>query len=46
MMDRVLARLPFVFAYLDDILLASQSLEHHEKDVEEVFATSCHFGGD
>ncbi len=36
-MDWVLAGLPFVFIYLDDIIVASKSLEHHEKDVEEVF---------
>jgi hypothetical protein len=37
MMDRVLAGLPFVFVYLDDIIVASKSLEQHEKDVEDVF---------
>jgi hypothetical protein len=37
MMDRVLAGLPFVFVYLDDIIVASKTLEQHEKDVEEVF---------
>ncbi len=36
-MDRVLAGLPFVFIYLDDIIVASKSSEQHEKDVEEVF---------
>ncbi len=38
-MDRVLARLSFVFIYLDDITVASKSMEQHQKDVEEVF---CH----
>ncbi len=37
MMDWVLAEFPIVFAYLDDIVVASKSLEQHEKDVEEVF---------
>jgi hypothetical protein len=37
MMDRIFAGLPFVFVYLDDIIVASKSLEQHEKDVEEVF---------
>ncbi len=37
MMDWVLAELPIVFAYQDDIVVASKSLEQHEKDVEEVF---------
>jgi hypothetical protein len=33
MMDRVLAGLPFVFVYLDDIIVANKSLEQHEKEV-------------
>ncbi len=36
-MDRVLAGFPFVFVYLDDIIVTSKSLEQHGKDVEEVF---------
>jgi hypothetical protein len=35
--DRVLAGFPFVFVYLDDIIVTSKSLEQHGKDVEEVF---------
>ncbi len=37
MMDRLLDGLPFNFVYLDDIIVASKSLEQHEKIVEEVF---------
>jgi hypothetical protein len=37
MMDQVLAGLPFIFVYLDDIIVASKSMEQHQKDVEEVF---------
>jgi hypothetical protein len=37
MMDRVLAGLPFVYVYLDDIIVAIKSMEQHQKDVEEVF---------
>jgi hypothetical protein len=36
-MDRVLARLAFAFVYLDDIIIASPSMEQHQQDVEEVF---------
>jgi hypothetical protein len=36
-MDWVLAELPIVFVYQDDIVVASKPLEQHEKDVEEVF---------
>jgi hypothetical protein len=37
MMDRVLARLPFDFVCLDDIIVTSKSLEQHQNDVEKVF---------
>jgi hypothetical protein len=36
-MDRVLAGLAFAFVYLDDIIIASPSMEQHQLDVEEVF---------
>jgi len=36
MMDRVMAGLPFVFVYLNDIIVASKSMEQHQRDVEEV----------
>jgi hypothetical protein len=37
MIDRALARLRFIFVHLYDIIVASKSLEQHEKDVEGVF---------
>jgi hypothetical protein len=37
LMDRVLARLSFAFVYLNDIIIASPSVEQHQRDVEEVF---------
>jgi cleavage and polyadenylation specificity factor subunit 1 len=37
LMDRILQDLPFVFTYLDDILIASRSAEQHMKHLEEVF---------
>jgi hypothetical protein len=37
LMDRVLAGLAFAFVYLDDIIIASPSIEQHRQDVEEVF---------
>jgi hypothetical protein len=36
-MDRVLAGLAFAFVYLDDIIIASPSMEQHQRDMEEVF---------
>jgi hypothetical protein len=36
-MDRVLAGLAFAFVYLDDIIIASPSMEQHQRDVEEDF---------
>ena len=37
LMDRVLAGLAFAFVYLDDIIIASPSMEQHQGDMEEVF---------
>ena len=37
LMDRVLAGLAFAFVYLDYIIIASPSMEQHQRDVEEVF---------
>jgi len=36
-MDRVLAGLSFAIVYLNDIIIASPSMEQHQRDVEEVF---------
>ena len=37
LMDRVLQNLPFVFVYLDDILIASPSLAAHAVHVRQLF---------
>jgi hypothetical protein len=37
LMDRVLARLAFAFVYLDNIIIASPSMEQHQQDMKEVF---------
>lgn len=38
LMDQVLAGLPFVFVYLDDILVASKSPKEHEDHLTQVFS--------
>jgi hypothetical protein len=37
LMDQVLAGLAFAFVYLDHIIIASPSMDQHQRDVEEVF---------
>ncbi len=37
LMDWVLAGMAFAFLYLDDIIIASPSIEQNQQDVEEVF---------
>jgi hypothetical protein len=37
LMDQFLAGLAFSFVYLDDIIIASPSMQQHQRDVEEVF---------
>ncbi len=37
LMDRMLAGPAFTFIYLDDITIASPSMEQHQRNVEEVF---------
>merc|ERR1712002_587853 len=39
LMDEILGDLPRVFVYIDDILVASESLEQHLEDLEAVFKT-------
>ena len=38
LMDSVTAQLKRVFVYLDDVLVASESAEHHESDLRQLFA--------
>ena len=37
LMDRILGDVPHTFVYLDDILIASDSMEQHLEDLERVF---------
>ena len=37
LMDKILGDVPHTFVYLDDILIASESMEEHVKDLERVF---------
>ena len=37
LMDQIFGSIPFVFVYIDDILVASESPEQHLKDLEVVF---------
>ena len=37
LMDRILGDIPHTFVYLDDILIASESVEQHLEDLERVF---------
>ena len=39
LMDAILGDLPRIFVYIDDILVASSSMEEHLADLESVFAT-------
>ena len=38
LMDEILGDIPHVFVYIDDILIASETLEEHLKDLRTVFA--------
>ena len=37
LMDKILGDIPHTFVYLDDILIASESMEQHLEDLERVF---------
>ena len=36
-MDSLFKHLPFVFCYLDDIIIASHTLEEHHEHLEQIF---------
>ena len=42
--DRVVRDLPFVFVYLDDILVASENPEQHETHLRQLFASLRDYG--
>ena len=42
--DEVLRGLPFVFAYIDDILIASSSPKEHQQHIQEIFKRLENFG--
>ncbi len=44
MMDRILAGLPFLYCYLDDLRIASLDLDTHMQHLRQVFARLQEFG--
>ena len=44
LMDSVTSKLRGVFVYLDDVLVASKSAEHHERDLRQLFIKLREFG--
>jgi hypothetical protein len=36
-MDRLFKQLPFVFCYLDDLIIASHTLEEHHEHLRQIF---------
>jgi hypothetical protein len=36
-MDSVFKQLPFVFCYLDDLIIASHTLEEHQEHLRQIF---------
>ena len=43
-MDEVLSGLPFAYAYVDDVLIASHTLEEHERHLDIVFTRLAEYG--
>ena len=43
-MDQVLRGLPFVFCYIDDLLISSSSLEEHLSHLRQVFSRLQEYG--
>ena len=44
LMDEVLRGLPYVYAYIDDILVASKDDDSHKQHLREVFRRLSHYG--
>ena len=44
LIDEVLRGLPFTFAYIDDVLIASKNTEEHYDHLQQVFERLAHFG--
>ena len=42
--DEVLRGLPFVYAYIDDILVASETMEKHEQHLQILFTRLSRYG--
>jgi hypothetical protein len=36
-MDRLFKHLPFVFCYLDDLIITSRTLEEHHEHLQQIF---------
>ena len=43
-MDEVLRGLPFAYAYVDDVLVASRTLDEHEEQLQTLFARFAEYG--
>ena len=43
-MDSVTSQLSGVFVYLDDVLVASPTVQQHERDLRQLFAALARFG--
>ena len=44
LIDEVLRGLPFAFAYIDDVLIASRDTKEHENHMLQIFERLAHFG--
>ena len=44
LIDEVLRGLPFAFAYIDDVLIASSDIKKHQDHLLQVFERLAHFG--
>ena len=43
LIDKVLRGLPFAFAYIDDVLIASRDINEHQDHILQVFKRLAHF---